>query len=361
MFKQSPAAAMTAGARWAAAGLLSFALVTSATAAQPAGPSGSDVLKATLANGMRVVIVRNPIAAVVSTDMTYLVGSRDDPSDVPGMAHAQEHMMYRGTPDLPTAQLGTIATALGGDFNAQTGDTVTQYQFTVPAADLDYILRIESDRMRDVLDAQSEWTNERGAIEQEVARDLSTPGRDFFQDVRALAWAGTGYEHDGVGSKAAFDALTGPRLKNFWRRWYAPNNAVLVVAGDIDPPRALAQIRERFESIPRRDVPAHAHAALKPLARTVIRRTTTLAYALAAVGFRMPGLDSPDFLASFVLQGVLGADRGALHQLGDDGLALDGEWRPDALREGSANGLCDRCARTGNRSRRDGETARERS
>jgi zinc protease len=292
----------------------------------PAQGGASNVLKATLTNGMRVVIVRNPIAAVVSTDMTYLVGSRDDPSDVPGMAHAQEHMMYRGTPDLPTAQLGTIATALGGSFNAQTGDTVTQYQFTVPAADLDYVLRIESDRMHDVLDAQSEWTNERGAIEQEVARDLSTPGRDFFQDVRALAWAGTGYEHDGVGSKAAFDQLTGTRLKAFWRRWYAPNNAVLVVAGDFDPARALAQIRSRFEGIPRRDIPAHAHAAIRPLARTVIHRTTSLTYPLAAIAYRMPGIESPDFLPSFVLQGVLDSDEGALHALAQSGEALSSEW-----------------------------------
>jgi zinc protease len=294
--------------------------------ASPAQGGGSTVLKATLANGLRVVIVRNPIAAVVSTDMTYLVGSRDDPSDVPGMAHAQEHMMYRGTPNLPTAQLGTIATALGGNFNAQTGDTVTQYQFTVPAADLDAVLRIESDRMRDVLDAQPEWQNERGAIEQEVARDLSTPGRDFFQDVRALAFAGTGYAHDGVGTKAAFDQLTGPRIKQFWHRWYAPNNAVLVIAGDVDPQRTLAQVHERFDAIPRRDVPQHAHAQLRPLTRTVIRRSTSLTYPLAAIAYRMPGIESPDFLPSFVLQGILDSEEGPLHALEQNGEALSSDW-----------------------------------
>jgi len=242
------------------------------------------------------------------------------------MAHANEHMMYRGTPDLPTAQLGTIATALGGNFNAQTGDTVTQYQFTVPATDLDVVLRIESDRMRDVLDAQSEWTNERGAIEQEVARDLSTPGRDFFQDVRALAFAGTGYEHDGVGTKAAFDQLTGPRIKSFWKRWYAPNNAVLIIAGDVDPQRTLAQVHARFDPIPRRDVPAHKRAQLRPLARTVIRRATSLTYPLAAVAYRLPGIESPDFLPSFVLQGILDSDEGPLHALAQTGEALSSEW-----------------------------------
>src|ERR1700722_13137476 len=132
--------------------------------ASSAVPSASDVLKATLHNGLRVVIVPNALAPVVATDMTYLVGSRDDPPDFPGMAHAQEHMMFRGTPNLSTSALGTIATALGGDFNASTSDTLTQFQFTVPSADLDAVFRIESDRMRDINDAQEQWQNERGAI-----------------------------------------------------------------------------------------------------------------------------------------------------------------------------------------------------
>jgi zinc protease len=327
MQRQPVATALRAGLRWAVGGLLSLAIVAQASAAPPAGSSNSsDVLKATLRNGLVVVIVRNTLAPVVSTDLSYLVGSRDDPADMPGMAHAQEHMMFRGTKNLTTSELGTIATALGGDFNAQTSENTTQYQFTVPAADLDAVLRIESDRMRDVLDLQSQWQNERGAIEQEVARDEAAPGSDFFTDAQAIAYKGTVYEHPGVGTKAAFDALTGPRLKTFWQRWYAPNNAVLVIAGNVDLERTLAAVRSHFESIPQKPVPAHQSAHFQPLKRTVLRRATTLAYPLAAVGFRFPGLDDPDFLASFVLQGVLGADRGALHELGDAGLALEGEW-----------------------------------
>jgi zinc protease len=318
---------MSAAVRWAVLGLMSLALVAQASAAPTDGSSSSaGVLKATLRNGLSVVIVRNTLAPVVSTDLSYLVGSRDDPADMPGMAHAQEHMMFRGTKNLATSELGTIATALGGDFNAQTSDMTTQYQFTVPAADLDAVLRIESDRMRDVLDAQSQWQNERGAIEQEVARDEAAPGSDFFSDAQAIAYKGTVYEHPGVGTKAAFDALTGPRLKAFWQKWYAPNNAVLVIAGNVDPEKTLASVRSHFEAIPEKTVPAHEAAHFQTLKRTVLRRATTLAYPLAAVGFRLPGLDDPDFLASFVLQGVLGADRGALHELGDQGLALEGEW-----------------------------------
>lgn len=284
------------------------------------------VLKATLPNGLRVAIVRNPIAPVVSTAVTYLAGSRDDLPNYPGLAHSSEHMMFRGTPDLSAAQLGTIATALGGNFNAQTSDTTTRYQFTVPAANLDAVLHIESDRMRGTVDAQDQWAEERGAIEQEVARDLGSPGYDFFQDARAIAFAGSGYAHDGVGTKDSFDRLTAAVIHAFHRRWYAPNNALLVIAGDVDPPRTLALVRQYFDAIPRRPVPAHAVAHLRPVPRTIVRRPTSLIYPLAAVGYRLPGVLSPDFLASYVLQGILGSDEGPLHALQDEGAALSCDW-----------------------------------
>jgi len=308
--------------------LLALAGAIAAThgSGQAAPVAASDVLKATLANGLRVVLVRNPLAPVVATDLTYLVGSRDDPADVPGMAHAQEHMMFRGTKHLTTSELGTIATALGGSFNAETSETLTQYQFTIPASDLDTVLRIESDRMRDVLDAQSQWATERGAIAQEIARDDAAPGGDFFRDAQAFAFAGTPYAHAGVGTRSAFERLTGPRLKAFYERWYAPNNAVLVVAGDIDPSRTLAQIKARFESIPRRTIGTHASARVLPIEKRLIRRPTTLTYPLAVIALRLPGIASPDFLASFLLQQVLGSQRGTIRALVDSGQALDAQW-----------------------------------
>jgi zinc protease len=305
---------------------LSAVVLVAGSAARTHGATPPGILDATLRNGLRVVIVRNAIAPVVSTDLVYLVGSRDDPAAFTGMAHAQEHMMYRGTPDLSSSELETIATALGGQFNAQTRDTLTEYQFTVPAANLDAILRIEADRMRDVLDAQAQWADERGAIEQEVARDESVPGNDFFSDARAVAFKGTAYAKEGVGTKSSFDRLTGAQIKAFYKKWYAPNNAVLVIAGDVDPATALARVRARFEGIPKKPIPAHPRAQFAPLKRTVIRRQSTLVYPLAAVGFRMPGINSPDFVTSYVLQGILDAQRGPLRALAANGEALDGEW-----------------------------------
>src|SRR5699024_10594312 len=118
-------------------------------------------------NGLRVVIVPNHLAPVVTTVMNYHAGSNEAPKGFPGMAHAQEHMMFRGSPGLSAGQLSAIAAAMGGRFNADTQQAVTQYFFTVPSRFLDVALHIESLRMQDVLDSQSLWAKERGAIEQE--------------------------------------------------------------------------------------------------------------------------------------------------------------------------------------------------
>ena len=123
----------------------------------PARGAADDVLRATLENGLRVVIVRNTLAPVVATSMNYLVGSDEAPAGFPGTAHAQEHMMYRGSPGLSADQLADIGSLMGGNFNANTRESLTQYLFTVPAEDLDVALQIEAARMRGVLDSKQGW------------------------------------------------------------------------------------------------------------------------------------------------------------------------------------------------------------
>src|SRR5882762_5356940 len=140
---------------WAVLALVAGLLCPPGSAVVRGDPAGAPgVLRATLDNGLRVVVVKNTLAPVVTTELTYLVGSTEAPAGFPGMAHALEHMMFRGSPGLSSAQLSNLIAAMGGSFNANTQQTVTQYYFTVPASDLEIALNIEAIRMRDVLNTE---------------------------------------------------------------------------------------------------------------------------------------------------------------------------------------------------------------
>ena len=285
-----------------------------------------NVLRATLDNGLKVVIVRNPLAPVVTTVVNYLAGSNDAPDGFPGMAHAQEHMMFRGNPGLSAGQLADIAAAMGGDFNADTQETVTQYEFTVPAEDLELALHIESIRMRGVLDTEELWNEERGAIEQEVAQDLSNPDYVFYTKIMDTLFKGTPYSHDALGTKPSFDKTTGEMLKKFYDTWYAPNNAILVIVGDVEPGTVLAKVRKLFGDIPSKKIPERPATRFEPVKPERIDLKTDHPFGIVSIVTRMPGYDSPDYAPAKVLSDVLSSKRGSLYSLVPEGKALDTDF-----------------------------------
>src|SRR5579863_2273515 len=194
--------------------LLLLGLLMATSAPQTAG-SDTDVTRATLDNGLRVVIIRNPLAPVVTVENNYLVGANETPEGFPGMAHAQEHMAFRGCSGVSADQTAAIFAQLGGFGNADTQQIITQYFTTVPAADLEVALRLDSACMQDVDDAAAEWAHEKGAIEQEVARDLSEPVYKFLTRLNEDMFSGTPYAHDGLGTRDSFEKTTGGQLKAF--------------------------------------------------------------------------------------------------------------------------------------------------
>ncbi len=299
---------------------LAAALFTAALPSSSTEEAG--VTRTTLANGLRVVIVRDPLAPVVTTELNYLVGSAEAPAGFPGMAHAQEHMMFRSSAGLSTFQLADISASMGGDMDADTQDTVTQYFYTVPASDLDLVLHIESIRMHGVLDSDADWAQERGAIEQEVAQDLSNPLYNFLSAARSHVFAGTPYEHDALGTRPSFQKTTGAMLKSFYDAWYHPNNAILVITGDVDPQAVLALAQHYFADIPSKPLPARPAVHLQPLKPVHIALSSDFSVPLAIVAYRFPGYSSPDYAAAQVLSDALGSERGALYELGVTGQAL---------------------------------------
>lgn len=312
----------------AAAAFLVCGLAHAATTEIPKDP---DVLRATLTNGLQVIIVHNPLAPVVSTVINYRVGSDEAPDGFPGTAHALEHMMFRGSPGLSGDQLADVTAALGGDFNADTQQAVTQYFFTTPAEDLDLALHVEKERMQGLVNDEKLWDKERGAIEQEVAQDLSNPEYVFYMKLLQVMFKGTPYEHDALGTRPSFDKTTDADLRKFHDEWYQPNNAILVIAGDVPLEATLAKVKDLFATIPSGKLPTRPDYSFEPVKPQQLSVETDLPYGMDAITFRFPGYDSPDYAAAQVLADVLSSRRGEIYGLVPEGKALFASFSYDTL------------------------------
>ncbi len=307
--------------------LAPFALTLAFLSAHAQAPgTDANVTRATLKNGMRVVIVRDALAPVVTVEANFMVGGDETPQGFPGMAHAEEHMAFRGCTGMSADQTAAIYAQLGSDNNADTQQTITQFYATVPAADLNVALQAQAACLRGVDNTQAEWDQERGAIEQEVSHDLSNPTFKFIDRLNQDMFAGTPYAHDPLGTRPSFDATTAKQLHDFYTQWYTPSNSILVVAGDVDPTAALAEIRTLYEPIPSHAIPAHPAINLQPIKAETFTLDSNLPYVLGFLAFRLPGTDSPDYAAAQILADVLASQRADLYALVPAGKALAAQF-----------------------------------
>ncbi len=305
--------------------LLAVGAVLMCAVAPAAAGAVTDVARATLPNGLRVVVVRDTLAPVATAMLNYQVGS--DEQWIPGLAHATEHMMFRGTATLTSAQLMDAVSVTGGDFDAQTQPTVTRYVFTVPSADVDIALRAERSRATGLLVAPDQWNQERGAITQEVQQDNSNAFYRLFVRMQQRLIGGTPYAKNGLGTVADFaHTVTATQIRRFYGRWYHPNNAVYVIAGDLDPAATIAQVRALFGGIPAARLPARSPVRLGPLNAATYHDTSDQPFTVVARGYRFPGYDSPDYAAGQILGDVLSSERSTFGGLPFTGKALGTEF-----------------------------------
>jgi len=302
--------------------LAAFGLLASTAFSQ----DQTKAVRATLPNGMRVVILRNTLAPVVTVEMNFLVGGNETPPGFPGMAHAQEHMAFRGCTGLTADQTSAIYAQLGGQNNADTQQNITQYFATVPAADLDIALEAQAACLHGIDDSQQEWSQERGAIEQEVARDLSNPTYKFLDRLNQDLFAGTPYAHDPLGTKASFDATTSEMLQDFYKKWYTPGNAILVIVGDVDPDSAITKIRQWFGDVASHPLPERLTVELKPVKSETFTLDSNLPYILSFIAYRFPGTSSKDYAASQILADVLASQRADIYGMVPAGKALAAQF-----------------------------------
>ncbi len=195
--------------------------------------------------------------------------------------------------------------------------------------------------MRGILGTDELWGKERGAIEQEVAQDLSNPSYLLYMKLLEAVFKGTPYEHDALGTRPSFDKTTGAMLQSFDHTWYAPNNAIFVIVGDVDPAVTLASVKRLFENIPSKKLPRRPEIHLQTVKPATIQMTSDLSYGMAVITFRLPGTDSSDDAAAQVLGDVLSNHRGDLYALVPAGKALSAEFALGSLPKASlAYAMC---------------------
>ncbi len=210
----------------------------------------------TLDNGLQVVTVENARAPIVVHTLWYKVGAADEPPGKSGVAHFLEHLMFKGTPTVPSGRFSKIVAANGGSDNAFTSQDYTAYVQRVASDKLELVMRMEADRMTNLRLTDEKAAPERGVVQEERRqRTANSPSAQLYERRRAVTYLRHPYRIPVIGWKREIDGLTAEDALAFYRRHYAPNNAILIVAGDAtaDEVRRLAE--KYYGAIPRRPVP----------------------------------------------------------------------------------------------------------
>lgn len=212
----------------------------------------------TLANGLRVYLKPIPGAPTVTTMMAYKVGSADEDLSATGLAHYLEHLMFKGTETIMPGDIDRLTLRNGGSNNASTSEDMTLYHFDFAADKWPIALEIEADRMRNLrIDEKHEFQQEKGAVINELARNEDEPW-DLEQKaiLPMLFGKTTPYGHPVIGEREHVRGATAAVIKDFYDRWYHPNNAALVIVGGFNSDEAMALVKKHFASIPAGKLPA---------------------------------------------------------------------------------------------------------
>lgn len=302
--------------RTALAALFSL-LITLATSPAVIAGSATNVHETTLDNGLRVLVLPDKRAPVVTHQIWYKVGSADEPGGITGIAHMFEHMMFKGTENLGPGEFSQIISRLGGEENAFTGRDYTAYFQTLAADELGTVMRWEADRMANLALDPEEFAREKEVVKEEWRmRVRDDPSARLGQLLYATAFTSSGYHHPIIGWKTDLDAYTIKDLERWYHSHYAPNNATLIVVGDVEPDQVVELARHHYGEVPARELPAAkpreemAQHGLKRASLVIPAKLPQL-----TMGYKVPSLVTADdpkvAYALAVAAGILSGDSGA--------------------------------------------------
>ena len=264
-----------------------------------------------LDNGLRVIVQEEHTAPLASVWCWYKVGSKDERPGLTGVSHWVEHMNFKGTTNIPRDQVKGIIEQFGGSWNGYTFIDQTTYLETATRDALDRMLFIESERMANCLYHPDDCESERSVIISELQGGENDPDQLLDQELTATAFKAHPYRHPTIGWISDLESMSRDDLYGYYRRYYVPNNATLVVVGDVDTDEALRRVEHYFGTIRTGEI-AHRLHTIEPEQtgerRLTIRREGTIAY--LKVGYHAPSVTDPAFFPLLVLDAVLTGAKG---------------------------------------------------
>src|SRR5213594_3106826 len=278
----------------------------------PSGARAADrVVATTLDNGLRVLLLEDPRSPIVSFQVWYRVGSRDEQRGATGIAHFLEHLMFKGTPARGPKQFARLVEQNGGQDNAFTSHDVTSYFVDIAADKLDLVIELEADRMQNLLlDAKQIASEREVVIEERRTRTEDDPGGFLSEEVSSIAFKAHPYGYPIIGWMEDIKRITPAEIRAFYRTYYIPNNAMVVAVGAFQAPAALEKIRRSFGRIPRGRTPAPVLAVEPPQngeRRVTVRKEAELP--IVYLGWHVPNQRSDDAPALEVLSTILSGGR----------------------------------------------------
>ncbi len=265
----------------------------------------------TLDNGLKVLIQEEHTAPLASVWCWYRVGSKDEPPGLTGVSHWVEHMNFKGTTNIPRDQVKGIIEQFGGTWNGYTFIDQTTYLETATRDALDRMLFIESERMANCLYHADDCESERTVIISELAGGENDPDQLLDQELTATAFKAHPYRHPTIGWLSDLETMSREDLYGYYRRHYIPNNAALVIVGDIDTDEALRRVEHHFGGIRPGDAPARVRTVEPEQSgerRLKIRKEATTAY--VKLGYHAPSVTEPRFFPALILDAVLTGAKG---------------------------------------------------
>src|SRR6267378_6906530 len=289
--------------------LLAIALTASALYAKPVN---IPVVYYKLPNGLKVVISEDHVAPVVTVAVYYNVGFRVEPKGRTGFAHLFEHMMFQGSANVKKFEHAKYVEANGGNTNGHTDFDYTNYFETLPSNRVEMGLWLESDRMRSLDISAENLKNQQNVVSEEIRVNVLNQPYQFFEwiDLWENAFSNWNNSHNGYGNLAEVNAATIDDVRSFFKTYYAPNNAVLTIVGDVDVDEVKKMVEKHFAGIPAQSVPPRPDLTEPPQTKEKrVSQTDKLANLPALVtGYHIPAQNSPDFPAMALLVQILQGD-----------------------------------------------------